>query len=150
MSPCSSTTFTPRTGHDCIQWKDKVYLFGGTDDDDRKNDLLAYDLYANTWTLLPAQGQLPQPRSGAKGVYFDKKLFLFGGYQKNSGSYYKDLFYYDIELLRWVSLEQKQTGQVPSRRTDHSVVLWDGRMFVFGGYDGEKRYGDLYKCCLKN
>jgi hypothetical protein len=33
------TNYTPRTGHECIYYKDKIYLFGGTDDDDRKNDL---------------------------------------------------------------------------------------------------------------
>ena len=37
--------FTPRTGHDCIILKEKIYLFGGTDDDDRKNDLHSYDVH---------------------------------------------------------------------------------------------------------
>jgi len=39
---------------------------------------------------------------------------------------------------------------MPSQRTDHTVVLWDGRLFVYGGYDGKKRFGDMYKCCIKN
>ena len=30
------------------------------------------------------------------------------------------------------------------------MVLWDGRIYVYGGYDGKKRFGDLYKCCIKN
>ena len=34
--------------------------------------------------------------------------------------------------------------------TDHTVVLWDGRIYVYGGYDGKKRFGDLFKCCIKN
>jgi N-acetylneuraminic acid mutarotase len=91
-----NVNFTPRTGHDCIIVKEKIYLFGGTDDDDRKNDLHVFDLFLNKWSLLPNKGKVPLPRSGAKGVYFDNQLFFFGGYQKKSGNFYKDLFYYDL------------------------------------------------------
>jgi len=74
------TNFTARTGHDCIHVKDKIYLFGGTDDDDRKNDLFVYDIYLNNWKLLNNAGKVPLPRSGAKGVFYDEKLYFFGGY----------------------------------------------------------------------
>ena len=42
------------------------------------------------------KGKVPLPRSGAKGVSYDNKLYFFGGYQKKSGNFYKDLFYYDL------------------------------------------------------
>ena len=45
-------SYTPRTGHECIFHIDKIYLFGGTDDDDRKNDLHCYDIYKNKWDKL--------------------------------------------------------------------------------------------------
>ena len=96
ITPHGSINFTPRTGHDCIQVKEKIYLFGGTDDDDRKNDLFIYDIFTNKWSLLPNKGKVPLPRSGAKGVRYDNKLYFFGGYQKKSGNFYKDLFYYDL------------------------------------------------------
>ena len=98
IQPHGQSNFTPRTGHDCIQVKEKIYLFGGTDDEDRKNDLFVYDIHINKWTLLPNKGQVPLPRSGAKGVSYDHKLYFFGGYQKKSGNFYKDLFYYDLAL----------------------------------------------------
>jgi hypothetical protein len=62
------STYTPRTGHECLFYKDCIYLFGGTDDDDRKNDLYRYQIFANKWTLMPGNGTLPHPRSGAKGI----------------------------------------------------------------------------------
>lgn len=46
------TSFTPRTGHEVIYYKQKIYLFGGTDQEDRKNDLYSYDLYTNQWDKL--------------------------------------------------------------------------------------------------
>lgn len=56
IQPVGNCNFTPRTGHDCIQVKEKIYLFGGTDDDDRKNDLFEYDIQHNKWQLLPSKG----------------------------------------------------------------------------------------------
>ena len=56
VQPLGNTNFTPRTGHDCLQVKEKIYLFGGTDDDDRKNDLYEYDIFMNKWSLLPSKG----------------------------------------------------------------------------------------------
>lgn len=41
-------------------------------------------------------------------------------------------------------------SQVPSPRTDHTAVLYEGSMYVFGGYDGKARYNDLYKFKLRN
>ncbi len=32
-------SYSARTGHECIFHDDFIYLFGGTDDEDRKNDL---------------------------------------------------------------------------------------------------------------
>ena len=40
-------------------------------------------------------------------------------------------------------------GESPAQRTDHTVVLYDGSIYVFAGYDGRIRYNDLWKCTLK-
>jgi len=40
-------------------------------------------------------------------------------------------------------------GETPSERTDHSIVLHEDSLYVFGGYDGKMRFGDLYKCKLR-
>ena len=34
-------------------------------------------------------------------VSYDNKLYFFGGYQKKSGNFYKDLFYYDLLKQEW-------------------------------------------------
>lgn len=123
-------------------------MFGGTDDDDRKNDLHCYDIFANKWEKLLAQGSVPLPRSGSKGVAYKHCLYFFGGYQKKSGDYYKDLFFYDLTRKRWDTADL--IGENPSERTDHSAVLYDSSLYIFGGYDGKTRFGDLYKCSLRH
>jgi N-acetylneuraminic acid mutarotase len=111
---------------------------------------MVYDIFLNRWNRLPENGKPPIPRSGAKGVHFEDKLYFFGGYQKKRGDFYKDLFYYDLFKSEWFNIDALQTGELPSERTDHSVVVWDGRLWVYGGYDGRRKLGDLYKCCIKN
>lgn len=40
-------------------------------------------------------------------------------------------------------------GDIPNERTDHSAVLYEGQMYIYGGYDGKTRFSDLFKCNLK-
>jgi N-acetylneuraminic acid mutarotase len=140
--------YSPRTGHECIYYKDKIYLFGGMDDDDRRNDLYSFDIYSSRWDLMIAQGDLPTPRSGARGAPHMDSLYFFGGYSKQSGEYYNDLFRYDLNRKRWELLHT--TGEPgPSIRTDHSMVIYGNSLYVFGGYDGTSRFRDLYKCSIR-
>jgi len=44
--------YSPRTGHECVYYNKKIYLFGGTDHDDRKNDLYCFDIYTSNWEKM--------------------------------------------------------------------------------------------------
>lgn len=140
--------FTPRTGHECIFADGNIYLFAGTDDDERLNDLYTYSIRKNRWAKIEPVGEKPQQRSGARGVAFMDGLYFFGGYQRKRGHYFNDLFYFDLDQKTWSGIQTQ--GEPPNPRTDHTVVLYDGAMYVFGGYDGRARYNDLWRCTLKN
>ena len=51
--------FTPRTGHECIFADGNIYLFAGTDDDERLNDLYNYSIRKNRWTKIDPIGDKP-------------------------------------------------------------------------------------------
>jgi len=53
-----------------------------------------------------------------------------------------------LNRKRWDKIDQC-IGDIPSERTDHSAVLYEGQMYIFGGYDGKTRFSDLYKCNLR-
>lgn len=56
----AGSVFTPRTGHECILADGIIFLFGGTDDEERLNDLYAYNIRANCWEKIQvAPCQLP-------------------------------------------------------------------------------------------
>lgn len=44
--------FTPRTGHECILADGMIYLFGGTDDEERLNDVFAFNIRAKSWDKI--------------------------------------------------------------------------------------------------
>eukprot|EP00347_Sterkiella_histriomuscorum_P009022 403342827 len=83
--------------------------------------------------ITPRTGDIPMPRSGARGVGFRDCLYFFGGYQKKSGEYYNDLFYYDLNRKRW-DRQIDMEGEIPSERTDHTACLYDGQLYIFGGW----------------
>jgi len=76
------SVFTPRTGHECILADGMIFLFGGTDDEERLNDLYAYNIRTNYWEKIQAANPeaTPMPRSGTRGVAYMDGLYFFGGY----------------------------------------------------------------------
>ena len=83
---------------------------------------------------MTANGTWPEPRfSHTTALSADGRLLiLFGG---NNFDAVNELFTYDIERSEWSKL--KAEGEKPSKRYGHqAVVLADGRMIVFGGYNG--------------
>lgn len=151
--------FTPRTGHECILADGMIFLFGGTDDEERLNDLYAYNIRTNFWEKIHVSNyEKPEPRSGARGVAYMDGLYFFGGYQRKEGTYFNDLFYFDIDKKLWTTICKTESmeephdpeSQRPSPRTDHTAVHYEGSMYIFGGYDGQARFNDLYKFKLRN
>ena len=70
--------------------------------------------------------------------------------------YFNDLFYFDLDQKMWydqlkrADLQPGSNEERPSPRTDHTVVLFEGSLYVFGGFDGKARYNDLYRCKLRD
>ena len=141
-------TYSARTGHTSVLIASKIFVFGGTDETTRRNDLYAYDMASNLWVQVETQGMVPTPRSGAKGVACGSSFYLFGGYTRKDGVYYNDLYRFDTNTNMWTKLFC--TGDIPTIRTDHTAVLYNNTIYIFGGYDGKTRFNDLKGCKLEN
>lgn len=71
-----------RASHSSALYGNKLYVFGGQDDDNNKlGDLWTYDLQANAWAeTAPADGGFrPIARSGHTAVVWGQKMYIFGG-----------------------------------------------------------------------
>ena len=59
-----------------------------------------------------------------------KQLYIFGGL-KNDSLTLNDLWIFDITKKTWNKVNQ--CGQIPKPRAGHSMNIYQGRIFMFGG-----------------
>lgn len=101
----------------------------GRDGSDYFSDLHFYNLTTSTWSTTTTTGDKP-PYTCGVGWLCGQHLWLFGGYgyHGNSNSVYKC----NINNGQWERV--KQTGSVPSPRSD--FVLWqhNKNVVIFGGF----------------
>ncbi|PZC78652.1 hypothetical protein B5X24_HaOG201951 [Helicoverpa armigera] len=74
-------------------------------------------------------------------------MFVFGGYTgdilANSNLTNKnDLFEYKFPSAQWV--QWKFTGQEPVPRSAHGAAVYDDKLWIFAGYDGNARLNDMW------
>lgn len=76
-------------------------------------------------------------------------MYLFGGSSTTHSEYCHSFYSLDLKTLRWDSINAR--GDVPSTRDNHSAVIYDGGMVIFGGAtpDGEKS-NDIYRYHFKD
>ena len=96
------------------------------------------------WEQLPAAGQHISARSGIGEVLFNGRIYVFGGYDQTA---FQDLCAYDIKTRTWSQVEQ--TGEIPSARTSHSLVLDEENALIYcifgsGSVFGHSNLNDFY------
>lgn len=74
------------------------------------------------------------------------QLFVFGGKDATSKTFFNDIFYYDAPLNQWAKPAANITGQLPQPRAFAGLTASeDGRtLFLFGGTDGKQEFGSLF------
>ncbi|CAI7615484.1 unnamed protein product [Penicillium bialowiezense] len=119
-----------RTNHTVVNFRDKLYLFGGTNGRQWFNDVWAYDHLRNIWTELGCVGMIPVPREGHAVALVDDVMYVFGG-RTDEGVDLKDLSALRIETQRWYSIQN--TGPAPSPRSGHSMTVIGKEIMVTAG-----------------
>jgi len=88
----------------------------------------------------------PLPRQGHASALFGDTLFVFGGRTKGENrtrKYLNDTWIYSFEESMWEKVEHQ--GDPISERWNHTAVLHDDNVWIFGGQtNGDKYCGDLY------
>lgn len=128
-----------RHGHTVVNYKDKLYLFGGTPDGSSGlSDLLVLDAINHCWVRPVVKGTLPSGRYRHTATVVGSKMFVFGGYRSKCLG---DLHELDLETLTWS--QPICTGSWPSPRSSHSAVAWGSKLVIFGG-SGHKYSNELF------
>ncbi|KAI8099531.1 uncharacterized protein BX664DRAFT_354935 [Halteromyces radiatus] len=126
---------------------DYVILYGGepmTPDIPWDPSLYILSLLTKRWTRTRINHQIGK-RSGHSMVAFRNKIYIWGG-KSSSNEYMNDLFIFHPRNGKYGDWERIvfPQGSAPLPRSNHCSVLFDSKMFVFGGSDNDKLFNDIW------
>ncbi|KAH9819408.1 tip elongation aberrant protein 1-like [Teratosphaeria destructans] len=147
----------PRVGHASLLVGNAFIVFGGDtkmDEGDQLDDTL-YLLNTSTkqWSRALPAGPRPPGRYGHTLNILGSKIYIFGG--QVEGYFFNDLVAFDLNALqqasnKWEILIQNTIdggpphGQIPPARTNHTIVSYNDRLYLFGGTDGVHWFNDVW------
>lgn len=151
MPECDEFVGARRSKHTVVAYKEAIYVFGGDNGKSMLNDLLRFDVKEKSWGRAFATGCPPAPRYHHSAVVHGTSMFVFGGYtgdiHSNSNLTNKnDLFEYKFHSGQWV--EWRFAGRIPVARSAHGAAVFDGKLWIFAGYDGNARLNDMWTISL--
>ncbi|RDA91929.1 hypothetical protein CP533_1291 [Ophiocordyceps camponoti-saundersi (nom. inval.)] len=136
----------PRVGHASLLVGNAFIVYGG-DTKIKDSDVLDETLY-----LLNTCKYLPKLSSSARSLTVPSNtklvIYIFGG--QVEGSFMNDLSAFDLNQLqkpsnRWEILVPGEASvKVPAPRTNHSMVTFNDRMYLFGGTNGFQWFNDVW------
>eukprot|EP01156_Anaeramoeba_ignava_P020658 Anaeramoba_ignava/c16757_g1_i1.p2 GENE.c16757_g1_i1~~c16757_g1_i1.p2 ORF type:complete len:110 (+),score=11.99 c16757_g1_i1:39-368(+) len=92
------------------------------------------------WEQIEPTGDIP-PNTCKCGFLTlnEEQIIVFGG---SSGfGYNNDIWILDVKKKEWSLIET--TGEKPSPRSGVTAVIYKDSLFVFGGFDRRKYYGNF-------
>ncbi|KAF2867130.1 cell polarity protein-like protein [Massariosphaeria phaeospora] len=149
----------PRVGHASLLVGNAFIVFGGDtkldDNDDLDDTLYLLNTSTKHWSRALPQGPRPTGRYGHTLNILGSKIYIFGG--QVEGFFFNDLVAFDLNSLqssasRWEVLQpntkdgalSSPQGRSPPARTNHSVVTWNDKLYLFGGTDGLTWFNDVW------
>lgn len=147
----------PRVGHASLLVGNAFIVYGGDTKID-ETDILDETLYLlNTstrqWSRALPTGPRPSGRYGHSLNIIGSKIYIFGG--QVEGYFMNDLAAFDLNQLqmpnnRWEVLTENSEpggalqGKLPPARTNHSVITYNDKLYLFGGTNGFQWFNDVW------
>ncbi|CAI5705341.1 unnamed protein product [Peronospora effusa] len=140
--PISGTP--PPSGHllQIFVFGDDLYAIGGTIDGKFLTELHQLNVQEWKWDKLEVAGNPPSMRYWYSLAVLQGMAILYGGYghpQRLSDTF---ALRFDTRIPTWVELRPR--GDIPGPSSTHSVCVIKDRMYIFGGYDGKYRRGQVF------
>ncbi|XP_059143306.1 leucine-zipper-like transcriptional regulator 1 [Physella acuta] len=172
MPECDEFVGARRSKHTVVAYKEALYVFGGDNGKNMLNDLLRFDVKDKSWGRAFTTGKPPAPRYHHSAVVHESSMFVFGGYTGDIHSNCNltnknDLFEYKFNTGQWLewkfdsrddlqgpvpnkvnSRTVARTQRLPVARAAHGAAVYDGKLWIFAGYDGNARLNDMWTISL--
>ena len=149
LQSCEEFVGTKRSKQTMVAWDDRLYVFGGDNGRRMLNDFLVSTVHDSSWARVVFTGTPPAPRYHHSAVVFQNSMFVFGGYTGdiNSNSNLRnsnELFEYKFTTSQWIDWQDKVTGALPPARSAHGAAIFQNKLWIFAGYDGNTRLNDMW------
>lgn len=141
-----------RDGHSACIIDNNMYIFGGFNEEINQftYQLHCLNLETMTWRYILTTGTAPNQRDFQTANVLNDCIYVFGGrgYRysplHNQEIYCPQIMYLDLRTRVWH--KPHTTGTVPVGRRSHSAIVYNGNLYVFGGYNGilDQHFNDLY------
>jgi hypothetical protein len=104
------------------------------------------------WELIETMGKdQPPPMSHHSSVEYNGKMYLFGGSSLNREN--TDMYSLDLNRYQWNLVKSKgmngDESNIPYTRDEHSCVIYNDSMIVFGGFAFGERTNSIFKFDFK-
>ncbi|ODH27802.1 hypothetical protein ACO22_04080 [Paracoccidioides brasiliensis] len=147
----------PRVGHASLLVGNAFIVFGGdtkTDDNDSLDDTLyLLNTSSRQWSRAVPPGPRPAGRYGHTLNIIGSKIYIFGG--QVEGFFFNDLVAFDLNALqnpsnKWEYLIRNShdggppPGKIPPARTNHTIVSFSDKLYLFGGTNGLQWFNDVW------
>lgn len=144
-----------RDGHSSCVVGDKMYIFGGYEEEiDRfSNDIHYLDFTTWRWSgMINVKGKPAMWRDFHTASTIGHHIYIFGGRSDVGGNQftnreiYENIVYtFNTLTNTWESIPTR--GRKPIGRRSHSTFELGGCLYVFGGYNGllDQHFSDLFK-----
>lgn len=120
-----------RYGHTAVAHNDKIYIWGGRNDESLCNVLYCFDPKTLSWSRPPVTGAIPGARDGHSACVIDNCMYIFGGFVEEINEFSCDVHALNFDTMEWRYIQT--FGVPPSFRDFHTAEHIHGRMYIFGG-----------------
>lgn len=106
--------------------------------------MFCYNITENLWSFIEPKVSPPPTESFAL-VENNKNscFYIFGGYNTKLGEFSNNLYFYDLKENFWKKIEYASQKN-PGGRAGHSCVLYDEKIYLFGGEVFNQKYRDFW------
>ncbi|XP_013772729.1 uncharacterized protein LOC106457824 isoform X2 [Limulus polyphemus] len=135
--------------HTIVAWKKQLYVFGGEVGfaSTGETPLWVFDIETGVWKKQHARGMTisqPTGRRGHTAVIYHDVMYVYGGYQDLKGSS-SELWSFDLGTEKWHLALLPNYLEQPPPCHDHSAVVQDGSMWVYGGMTDLLERSDFWR-----
>lgn len=130
------------TEHSLVSYHGELYLFGGHNLGDFKNDFYKFSPHSKIWEKIDTVGDPPSPRSGHSAVVDvnEGKMYIIGGFwfqHVTSPKYYNEIYSYHFATSTW---QKEAVSNKFTPRRKHVSELIENKIYVYGGITTSDRY----------